>query len=425
MQKPSTLTSIVVSLVAGLGAGVFFSAGQARAAETNVAVLGIEASEGVPEAVATAATDALRQRMSLTAGYRLVQGRDLVEVKLVFSCPDEAPACMGQAAKSLGAARLLFGSVKKAGADAYSLTIKLFDGEKEVVESWTTDQFTRAQASAAGLRGPAQKWIATLTGQSIPGNLHVQGGVVGAQVSLDGVGVGVLSANGLGLTGVAPGKHEIVVSKPGYQTAKKTVTLASGDSRDVTIEMMPEPRSPGAEGAPVASETTPSEQPPMSEAPVTSSGDRLGTKIAAIATAVAGAVGIGIGIRYSLLVNDANGKLDPYRRFDCVPLSKDLGVGCNNKNVPAVPGSDMDTTRADVADWIQKTRSSANRYQKYQWVGYGIGGALLATSAVLFYRGFFSSSSSSSSLADARGSYFQLAPMLAPNSVGAAAFTTF
>jgi len=27
--------------------------------------------------------------MSTMPGYRLVQGRDLVEVKLVFSCPDE------------------------------------------------------------------------------------------------------------------------------------------------------------------------------------------------------------------------------------------------------------------------------------------------------------------------------------------------
>jgi hypothetical protein len=424
MKKPPALTSLVVSLVIGLGVGVFFS-GQARAAETNVAVLGIEASEGVPEAVATAATDALRQRMSLTAGYRLVQGRDLVEVKLVFSCPDEAPACMGQAAKSLGAARLIFGSVKKAGADSFSLTIKLFDGEKEVVESWTTDQFTRVQSTAAGLRGPAQKWIATLTGQSLPGTVHIQGGVVGAQVSLDGVGVGVISANGLGISGVAPGRHEIVVSKPGYESAKKTITLSSADTRDVTIEMAPEPKSPGAEGAPVAADTGTPEQPPLSEAPVseppvTSSGDRIGTRIAAVVTAAAGVAGIIVGIRYSLLVNDANGKLDDFRRFDCVPLSKDIyGNGCNTKNEPV-----KDAITAGQWDWIQNTKKSADRYQTYQWIGYGLGGALLATSAYLFYRGFFASSSSSS-VADARGPSLYLAPIFAPNSVGAAAFTTF
>ena len=44
------------------------------------------------------------------------KARDLVEVKLVFSCPDEAPSCMAQAGKSLGASKLIFGSVKKSAA---------------------------------------------------------------------------------------------------------------------------------------------------------------------------------------------------------------------------------------------------------------------------------------------------------------------
>jgi hypothetical protein len=406
-----------MSLVAGLGAGVLFSASPARAAETNVAVLGIEAGEGVPESVATAATDALRQRMSLTAGYRLVQGRDLVEVKLVFSCPDEAPPCMGQAAKSLGAARLVFGSVKKAG-DSFSLTVKLFDGEKEVVESWTTDQFTRPQANAAGLRGPAQKWIATLTGQSVPGTLRIQGGVVGAQVSLDNVGMGVITATGLGISGVAPGAHEISVSKPGYQTVKKTVTMGSGDTRDITIEMTAEARGAGAEGATAATETPP-EQAPGAEAPSYHPAEsRTGTKVAAIVTMVGGLVGIGIGIRYSILISDANKKLDPFRRFDCVPASMGPKNGCDIHNNLANPITD------DQYRWMQRTKKSADRYQIYQWVGYGTGAALLATSAFLFYRGFVASSSSSS-VADARGPSFHLTPMLSPTAMGTAAVMTF
>lgn len=412
MHKPSSKTSVLLSLLAWSVAGLF--SGPVRAAETSVAVLGIEASEGVPESVATATTDALRQRMSLTPGYRLVQGRDLVEVKLVFSCPDEAPPCMGQAAKSLGAARLIFGSVKKVGADAFGLTVKLLDSEKESVESWTTDQFTRPQATAAGLRGPAQKWIATLTGQSLPGTLRIQGGVVGAQVLLDDVGIGVLSATGLGISGVAPGKHEISVSKPGYQTVNKTITLASGDTRDLTIEMVPEARSPGTEVA--TTQTTP-EQTPSYETPSSSRSDRIGTKIAAWSTLAAGLVGLGVGIRYSLLIRDANDKLDPFRRFDCVLPTRGPAKGCNIHNELAAP-----ITEEQYA-WMQKTKDSADRYQIYQWIGYGAGGALLVTSAVLFYRGYISSSPSS--LADARGPSLRMAPLLTPTSMGAAAITTF
>jgi hypothetical protein len=73
---------------------------------------------------------------------------------------------------------------------------------------------------------------------------------------------------------------------------------------------------------------------------------------------------------------------------------------------------------------MKKTKNSADRYQTYQWVGYGLGGALLVTSAYLFYRGFVADSSPSS-MADSRGSSLHLAPMLSPNGMGAAAFATF
>jgi hypothetical protein len=72
---------------------------------------------------------------------------------------------------------------------------------------------------------------------------------------------------------------------------------------------------------------------------------------------------------------------------------------------------------------MKDIKSKADKYQTYQWVGYGVGGALLATSAFFFYRGYVSHSSGAT--ADARGSSFQFAPIFAPNVVGAAAFTAF
>ena len=95
-----------------------FSPLRATAAEgdqTPTAVLGIEPLDGVPDALASDATDALRQRVASSRDYKLLQGKDLVEVKLVFACPDEAPACLSQAGKSLGASKLIYGNIKKAG----------------------------------------------------------------------------------------------------------------------------------------------------------------------------------------------------------------------------------------------------------------------------------------------------------------------
>jgi hypothetical protein len=408
-----------MSLITGLGVTAIFTSSQISAAENpTVAVLGIEAGEGVPDTVAVAATDAIRQRMSLSPGYRLVQGRDLVEVKLVFSCPDEAPPCMGQAAKSLGAGRLIFGSVKKVGADAYSITVKLFDGEKEAVESWTSDQFSRAQASSPALRGPAQKWIATLTGQSLPGTLHILGGVVGASVDMDGVGAGVMNEGGLTLSNVAPGKHEITLTKPGYMPSKKSVSLGSGDSRDVAIEMVAEAAAQAH--VPVA---PPSDRPVtetvLVEQPTSTGSGRLGFRVAAWLTLAGGVAGIAVGIRYSLLVGRANTLLDPYRRFACANTKR---IECDLSGKYWDPATDQalqDSTKI----WMKETKSKADKYQTYQWIGYGVGGALLATSAIFFYRGYVSHSSGAT--ADARGSSFHFTPIFAPDVVGAAAFTSF
>jgi hypothetical protein len=424
MRNSLSRAFFLVSLVACIEtAGILAEEGRALAGDTiTVAVLGIEASEGVPDSMALGVTEALRQRMSVLPGYHLIQGRDLVEVKLVFSCPDEAPACMSQAAKSLGASRLVFGSIKKAGPDSFDVTLKLFDAEKAVVESWTADQLSRAQSSGPALRAPVQKWIATLTGEALPGKLHLQGGVVGAAVAVDGVAAGVMGSGGLTIANVAAGKHEIVVTKPGYQPANKSVILASGDSRGVAIELAPEGPVP-IPAATASAETPavePAAQPTETAREELTSGGRIGQKVTAWLALAGGLTGIGLGIYFSALVVDANGKLDPLRRFPCAPAPPVSSGYCNSKGVQDTSPTDFPKA---TTDWITRTKSAASDDQIYQWVSYGIGTALLATSAVFFYYGYLSHSSGAT--ADARGSSFQFAPVFSHNGVGAMALTTF
>jgi hypothetical protein len=56
-------------------------------------------------------------------------------------------------------------------------------------------------------------------------------------------------------------------------------------------------------------------------------------------------------------------------------------------------------------------------------VGYGLGGALVATSAVFFYRGYFAHPSASGSN-DHRGNLIVM-PSFSPNSAGALAYMAF
>src|SRR5678809_471400 len=91
-MRPAGLSSLLfvtsLTTVAGLSSRAL------AADEVATVVLGIEPLDGAPDSVAAEITDALRQRVAATKGYQLLQGKDLVEVKLVFACPDAAPACM-------------------------------------------------------------------------------------------------------------------------------------------------------------------------------------------------------------------------------------------------------------------------------------------------------------------------------------------
>src|SRR4029078_9957568 len=129
--------------------------------DVGTVVLGIEPLDDAPEAVAAEITDALRQRVAATKGYQLLQGKDLVEVKLVFACPDAAPACMSTAGKSLGADKVIFGNVKRTGSD-YQLTLKVLDVRRAVCERFTAETVTKKHADAAGLRASAAGWLAKL-----------------------------------------------------------------------------------------------------------------------------------------------------------------------------------------------------------------------------------------------------------------------
>ena len=109
-------------------------------------------------------------------------------MKLVFACPDAAPACMSQAGKSLGADKLIFGNVKRAGND-FQVTLKLLDVSRAVVESFTAETVPKKHADASGLRSMAPAWLAKLSGKG-GGSIQVRANFPGAAVSLDGTQVG-------------------------------------------------------------------------------------------------------------------------------------------------------------------------------------------------------------------------------------------
>ena len=346
---------------------------------TPTAVLGIEPLDGVPDTLAADATDALRQRVAANHEYKLLQGKDLVEVKLVFACPDEAPACLSQAGKSLDASKLIYGSIKKAGSD-YQITLKLLDVNRAVVESFVTDTLSKRRADATGLRQQATGWIAKLGGKG-NGSISVRANFAGAAVSLDGTKVGVTGGSPVVVSDIAPGRHEVAVEKSGYTTTKQEFSLAAGQSLPLTLDL-----SPVSVEVPRPERRThvePSGGEPSEEA----SGHTL-SKVG-FWVAVAGTLGsAAAAVKFGLDVRDINQQLDQYRRFTCSTSSTGL---CDSKGQSAQPLTAVQ--RGTVAS---KT-DQGNRDETLQWVFVGVGGAFAIAGGYLLYKGYLSSDSGSSS----------------------------
>src|SRR3954447_22701649 len=100
------------TLLAALGGMLLATSTALAAPDVSVAVLGIEPVD-VPEPLAQQLTDALRQRAASTGGVRMVQGKDLIEVKVGFGWDGELPACKAEDSKTQGPGQLLHGMIKK------------------------------------------------------------------------------------------------------------------------------------------------------------------------------------------------------------------------------------------------------------------------------------------------------------------------
>src|SRR6185295_4347581 len=367
---------IACSLVAVLVAGALVGgrATRALAADGDVAtaVLGFEAVDA-PDRVATEVTDALRQRVASSKGFQLVQGKDLVEIKLVFSCSDEASACMAQAGKSLGVAKLIYGSVKQAGGE-YAVTLRLFDVARAAVENSTVEKVpARASGEPNGFRALAPRWLSRLTGRgggagaASGGVLQITSNVDGATVTLDGNPVGVTSAQQpLAVSDVAAGKHEIVVQKPGYEPHSQQFTMGSGQALPLSLTL-------SAAESPAGATTPATGKPgdlPADEAPHGMA--RRGFWIALALAVVAG----GAGTYFGLQVQQDNKDLDKYRHFPCNTAASGF---CRADGTAYSPG---DNDQASV----KRKLDDADRARTYQIISLSVGGAVALAGGFLFYK---------------------------------------
>jgi hypothetical protein len=250
---------------------------------------------------------------------------------------------MAQAAKSMGATKLIFGNVKRAGTD-YQVTLKLLDVNRAAVDQWVTEAVPRRKADPTAFRALAPAWLSKLTGKGAGGSLQVRANVQGASVSLDGTHVGVTGPQAVAIADVAPGRHEVSVEKSGYTTAKQEFSLAAGQSLPLSLSLSSMSVDVGA--APAAA--VPAETPPVivrkpassDESPREGGTAGHGMARAGFWVAVVGTAGaVAGGLYFAKQVQQINADLDPLRRINVGTkpcLSSQTGV-CDIHGDPAQP----------------------------------------------------------------------------------------
>ncbi len=207
------------------------------APELSVGILGLDAVE-VPEATAQAVTDVLRQRAARMPGIRIMPGsKELVELKLIFGCMDENPACLAVAGKSLGADRLLYGSVRRApGGPGYTVVLKQLDVRKGQVDRFISDVMPVSALEGKGieLSGLVRRWLDVLLLSELHGGLRITSEPDGAEVVLDGTPIGKTPIE---LKNVPTGSHMSSISYPGYAQAVRTFEVKGGLLHEMTVTL--------------------------------------------------------------------------------------------------------------------------------------------------------------------------------------------
>jgi len=347
----------------------------ARAEEIPTAVLGLETSD-CPQAVADEVADALRHGVSENRELRLVSGKDLVEVKLVFSCPDEGAACMAQAGETLGAKRLIYGSLKKSNGEV-AVWLKSLDVTRASIESWVTDTVPKhTSASDPALRQAATRWLAKLTGHPAPGGtIKIAGGPVGAAVVVDGRDVGVLGTEPLVVKDVSSGEHEVALEGPGPRRSAQTISVNRGQTANISFTERAaaglETKDAGGTRVATGAEAGHSAQEPSSRV----SAYRMGFWLTLAGTLV----GAGAALKYGLDVVKVNKDLDPYRRFPCTSATS----WCDGQGRPAAPITDP-----SELDYIAGRNADGKHAQRMQWISIGAASLFGAATGVLFYLGY-------------------------------------
>lgn len=336
-------------------------------AKPKVAVLGLEVVEegGIDAKIAglaTKLTDALRKRASVGAGpYSLAPNskKDLLEMKLLGGCDNEARECMSTIGRDLGADVLIYGKLQKR-KDGFQVSLKLLDVRKKQMIRTKSELIGLDDTKPARINEWARRLYNKLTGVPEQGTLAVKANVPTGQVYINGEIKGSLVDGAKNIAGLAEGTMEVRIESEGYETYSKEVTVKGG--KTVKID------------ATLAKEGTVVPPPPPSPGRT--------SRILFWSTTAVAATGAVVATVSGLSVSDyEQDKLDAVERFQTsVGTQLEVTNVCDEQIVRDATDGDL----WDIKDACETGRSRAT----LATVAWAVAGVSAAAAGFFFYKGY-------------------------------------
>lgn len=263
--RPTLLAVARAAFVAVLA--IFVANGDASAqSKPSVAVLGLEVIDdgtGIDPQTTDLAknlTEALRAHSKLDRSpYRLAPNSDkeLLELKLLSGCANEAKECMARIGRDLSADWLIYGKIERRDT-GYQVTIKLLNVESMNMARVTTEVIPFADNTSAKVAERGRFLFNRLTGTPEQGTLTIEANVDQGRVFVDGQLATTLRGGKARIDGLAEGKHPVAIESEGHGRYETTVEIKAGDTAEVDAELQATAvNAPGGGGGGGAGEARP------------------------------------------------------------------------------------------------------------------------------------------------------------------------
>jgi hypothetical protein len=229
---------------------------QAKKKVQVVAIMSDDAHEQ-----AQALTIALKSAVAKDARWELQNGDFSLEVMVTaLNCPAPPDAsCLGKIASKIGAERFVWGSMKKEGGNVVA-KLRFWDQGNPATETALKYSSNLNDAADDKLVEVARGALKELVGAPI-GTLVVLAGKTDGEIWVDGRRAAKVRDGRVRLT-LPEGEHQVEFRVTGYHPVSSTVTIASGEQADLTLEPAaqraesPDSPAPGSSSGSASSQRT-------------------------------------------------------------------------------------------------------------------------------------------------------------------------